>query len=416
VFKRNVLPVALCCLALRVVEAREAAWPGFRGPSGDGHSECRRLPVVWSHSDAGSTNIAWKQEIPGQGWSSPVLQNGRLYLTTALATYNLSLRVMALDARSGQFLWNVEVFGLEGKPSIHKKNSHASPTPLLEGNRIYAHFGPHGTACLDPAGRIVWRTTELKYPPVHGSGGSPILVDDLLIFSCDGSSDPFLVALDKKTGRVRWKTPRSLDAKKKFSFSTPLLIRVNGRPQVISQSSGAVYAYDPADGRELWRSRYDEGFSVVPRPVFAHGLLFISSSFESPVTMAIRPDGTNDVTDTHVVWRLARAAPSTPSLLVVGDELYTVSDGGIASCLDARTGRVHWQERVGGDYSASPLFAEGRIYLQNENGIGVVLKPGTNFEVLARNDVGERTLASYAVTDGAFFIRGEKHLFRVEAK
>jgi outer membrane protein assembly factor BamB len=267
-----------------------------------------------------------------------------------------------------------------------------------------------------PPAAVVWRTTELKYPPVHGSGGSPILVDDLLIFSCDGSSDPFLVALDKKTGRVRWKTPRSLDAKKKFSFSTPLLIRVNGRPQVISQSSGAVYAYDPADGRELWRSRYDEGFSVVPRPVFAHGLLFISSSFESPVTMAIRPDGTNDVTDTHVVWRLARAAPSTPSLLVVGDELYTVSDGGIASCLDARTGRVHWQERVGGDYSASPLFAEGRIYLQNENGIGVVLKPGTNFEVLARNDVGERTLASYAVTDGAFFIRGEKHLFRVEAK
>lgn len=387
-------------------------WPQFRGPAGQGISNARNVPLNWSSS----SNIVWRTEIPGRGWSSPILWRGRLYLTTAVSAAekdNPSLRALCLDRASGKILWNTEVFVHTGSTYIHNKNSHASPTPVVENDRLYVHFGHQGTACLDLDGKVLWRSTILKYSPVHGSGGSPILVDDALIFSCDGASDPFVAALNKKTGQLLWKTPRSFAAKKKFSFTTPLLINANGRSQVISPSSGAVYAYDPKDGRELWRVRYAEGYSVVPRPVFGHGLLFISTAFDNPEVLAIRPDGQGDVTDTHAAWKLAKGAPKTPSMLLVGEELYFVSDAGIASCVDAKTGRVHWAERVGGNYSASPIFADGRIYLQNEEGIGVVLAAGKTFHELARNSLGERTLASYAVTDGALFIRTEAHLYRV---
>ncbi len=324
----------------------------------------------------------------------------------------LSLRALCLAASSGQVIWDTEIFSVTAG-SVHNKNSQASPTPLVEDGRLYVHFGPNGTACLDLEGKVLWRNTELKYPPVHGSGGSPILVDNALIFSCDGASDPFVVALQKTSGKVLWKVNRQTDAKKYFSFSTPLLITVNGRKQVISPCSNAVCAYDPANGREIWRVLYD-GYSVIPRPVYGHGLLYISTGFDHPVLMAIRPDGQGDVTGTHVAWTFSRSAPNTPSLLLAGDELYMVADSGIASCLDARTGHPHWQERVGGNYSASPVYAESRIYLQNEEGMGVVLKAGKEFQKLASNPLGERSLASYAVGDGALFIRTALHLYRIQ--
>ena len=414
------LIAALCVLAQHCLNAQSSGsdpvsaldWPQFRGPGGQGISNARNVPVNWSSS----SNIVWRTEIPGRGWSSPVLRRGRLYVTTAVTPADNgkpSLRALCLDASGGKILWDTEVFLHAGSTYIHNKNSHASPTPVVEADRLYVHFGHQGTACLDLNGKVLWRNTSLKYSPVHGSGGSPIVVGEALIFSCDGASDPFVAALNKKTGQVLWKTERSFNAKKKFSFSTPLLIDVNGRSQVVSPSSGAVYAYDPKNGRELWRVRYAEGYSVVPRPVFGHGLLFISTAFDNPEVMAIRPDGQGDVTGTHVVWTLAKSAPKTPSMLLAGDELYFVSDAGIATCVDAKTGRVHWSERVGGNYSASPVLADGRIYLQNEEGTGVVLAPGKMFQQLARNSLGERTLASYAVTDGALFIRTEAHLYRI---
>lgn len=321
---------------------------------------------------------------------------------------------MCLDQATGKSVWNVEVFGGEGAASrIHNKNSHASPTPVVADGRIYVHFGHQGTACLDLDGRVVWRNTELEYPPLHGNGGSPILAGDALIFSCDGLSEPFVVALHKQTGKVLWKTRRETTAKKKFSFSTPLLITVKGQPQVVSPGSGAVCAYDPTDGRELWRARYNEGYSVVPRPVFGHGMIFISTGYDTASVLAIRVDGSGDVTDTHVAWTLKRGAPNTPSLLLVGEDLFMVSDGGIASCVEARTGKVHWQERVGGNYSASPIHANGRIYFQNEEGGTVVIKAARTFEKLAGNQLGERTLASMAVGPDALFIRTEHHLFKI---
>lgn len=396
--------------------AERENWTEFRGPTGQGHSRARHLPVEWRHApDGTSKNIAWKQPIPGKGWSSPVFYEGNVYLTTAVTANasKLSLRALCLDAATGQMVWNVEVFSTDAV-GVHNKNSHASPTPLVEGQRLYAHFGHYGTACLDLAGKILWRNSTLSYPPVHGNGGSPIVVDDTLVFSCDGASEPFVVALNKNNGSVLWKTFRKSDAKKKISFSTPLLISVNGQKQVVSPGSGMVCAYDPKTGREIWRVRYVEGYSVVPRPVFGHGLVFFSTGFDRPVVMAVHPNGIGDVTQTHVAWTLARSAPTTPSPLVKGDELYIISDAGIASCIDARSGRVHWQERIGGNFSASPLAADGRIYFQSEEGTAVVIEASQAFQKLATNPLNERTLASYAVGNGSLFIRGEEHLFKVQ--
>jgi outer membrane protein assembly factor BamB len=297
---------------------------------------------------------------------------------------------------------------------IHSKNSLASPTPIVRAGRVYVHFGHMGTAALDLSGKVLWKQTDIKYSPVHGNGGSPTLVGDLLIFGCDGVSNPFLAALDANTGAIRWKTPRNTPARSQFSFCTPLLIEVDAGRELISPASGFVGAYNPADGRELWRVRYGEGYSVVPRPVYAGGLLFLSSGFDRPVIYAINPKGAQgDATDTHVAWTATKGAPTTPSPLVIGDKLYLVSDGGIASCFDAGTGKMHWSERLGGGFSASPVAAEGRIYFQNESGVGYVMKAGTKYELLAKNDLGERSLASPAILDNCIFIRTESHLWRI---
>ncbi|MBL9168386.1 MAG: PQQ-binding-like beta-propeller repeat protein [Verrucomicrobiales bacterium] len=388
-------------------------WPEFRGPTGQGHSPATNVPTRWS----GTENVAWKKSIPGSGWSSPVLVNGQLYLTAAKSaegTTGLSLLTLCLNAQDGALIWSTEVFHPESGSSLHKKNGYASPTPLVRDGRIYVHFGHLGTACLDLDGKVQWKQDSIKYPSVHGNGGSPVLAGDLLIFSCDGLSDPVVVALDRRSGDVRWKTPRQNEAApKKFAFSTPLLITNAGRAELISPGAGGTYAYDPASGRDLWHVKTGTGFSVVPRPVFAHGLLFVNTDYDFPKLFAIRPGGDGDVTSTHLAWQIGRGAPSTPSTIVVGDELYFVSDAGIATCADAKTGQVHWNERLGGGFSASPVFADGRLYFQNEEGVGYVVKAGKTYELLAKNELGERTLASYAVDDGALFIRSAENLYRV---
>jgi outer membrane protein assembly factor BamB len=397
------------------VSAHAEDWPQFRGPTGQGHY-AGRLPLEWTTT----RNVVWKQPIAGRGWSSPIVQDGRIYLTTAVpvpGSKDQSLQAQCLDAATGKQLWQREVFVQDGKkaPAIHQKNSHASPTPLTDGKRLYVHFGHQGTACLDLDGTVRWRTTKLRYAPVHGNGGTPIRVDDRLIFAVDGSDQQFVVALDCATGEVIWKTDRNCTYYKKFSFGTPLAISVDGKSQVVCPGSGAVVAYDPADGKELWRVRYD-GYSLIPRPVFGHGMVFLSTGYDRPRTLAIRIGGSGDITKTHVAWSTPKAAPHAPSPLLVGDELYTISDGGVVACFDARTGKVHWQERIDGGFSASPLYADGKIYVQSEEGTGTVLRAGKKFEVLATNPLGERTLASYTAADGALYVRTERHLYRIQQK
>jgi outer membrane protein assembly factor BamB len=406
------LPLLICTGSLF---AGETEWPQFRGPTGQGISQAVDVPTEW---DA-TKNVAWKVELAGRGWSSPVLAGGKLYLTASAtdeATGEVTLRALCVDPQDGRTLWDTEIFRPDAGSAgaMHRKNSLASPTPLISGDRIYVHFGHMGTAALDRGGKVLWRQTELKYPPTHGAGGSPVLVGDTLIFSCDGQKDPFVVGLNAANGEVRWKTPRNSPAKKQFSFSTPLTITCDGISQVVSPGSGFVAGYKPSDGQELWRVGYGEGYSVITRPVFSHGLLFLSSGYDRPIFHAIKPGGgAGDLTATNIAWTQAKGAPNTPSAIVVGDEVYFVSDGGIATCADATTGTVHWSERLGGNFSASPVAAEGRIYFQNESGVGYVLKAGKTYELLATNDLGERSLASYAVEDHALFIRSESHLWKI---
>lgn len=410
---RIILPLAALALALSSSTGAAEDWPEFRGLTGQGISTATNVPIHWS----ATSNVAWQVAIPGEGWSSPVLADGKIYLTTAVTeATSTSLRALCLDAKDGRINWNIEVLKPEpgATQAMHKKNSLASPTPIVRNGRVYVHFGHMGTAALDLAGKILWQQTTLKYSPMHGNGGSPALAGKTLVFSCDGASDPFVAALDANTGKLLWKTSRHTPAKNQFSFSTPLVIPVAGAPQAIIPGSGFVGGYDLSDGRELWRARYGEGYSVITRPVFAHGLLFVTSSYNRSVLYAIKPTGAKgDVTDTHIAWSHAKGIPNTASPLVVGNELYCVSDSGIATCFDARTGEVHWSERLGGGFSASPVLAEGRIYFQNEEGVGTVLKAGKTFEVLAKNDLGERTLASPAVTHNTLFLRSKSHLWRI---
>src|SRR6266478_520050 len=256
-------------------------WPQFRGPTGQGIAPEGHYPLEWS----ASKNVAWRKPIPGKGWSSPIVKDGFVYLTTAVSAEETnrreqSLRTLCLNANTGETIWDTEVFRQDGSqaPAIHSKNSHASPTPLTDGQRLYVHFGHQGTACLDLQGNLIWKNRSIHYQPVHGNGGTPILTENALVFSCDGYDQPFVIALDRSKGNVIWKTDRNSESFKKFSFSTPLLITINGKQEIISPGSGGVCAYDPATGREIWRVRY-EGYSVIPRPVFGHGLVFVSSGF-----------------------------------------------------------------------------------------------------------------------------------------
>ena len=395
--------------------ARAAEWRDFRGPTTQGLSDAKRLPTTWSETE----NVVWKTEIPGLGWSTPVLTGNRMYLTTAVPEANdtQSLRIVCVHQQTGEILFNNELFRTEGAVEIHKKNSHASASPLIDDGRVYVHFGPHGTAAIDLDGKLLWKCNELKYLPQHGVGGSPALASDRLVVSCDGHDTQYVAALDKLTGSVLWKTPRDSGFSKGFSFGTPLVVEIDGKLQAICPGSGLIASYDPATGKELWRVRHGN-WSVVPRPIYASGLIIAATGYEKGKVVAIDPTGAGDVTDTHVKWSMDRGVPYNPSPVVVGDDVYFVADAGIISCLDVKTGKPHWTERVGGKYSASLLYADGKIYSLNEEGKAIVFKPGHSFEKIAENEFanGLRTYASYVPVDGALFLRSESHLYRVGEK
>jgi outer membrane protein assembly factor BamB len=293
---------------------------------------------------------------------------------------------------------------------LNAKNSHASPTPVVDDDRIYVHFGSEGTAALTLDGKIVWKA-RYGCETQHGNGGSPIRYANLLIFTCDGFDAAYVVALDARTGKEQWKTWRRQPWSQ--AYATPLVIRVGDADVLVSPTAFYAGAYDPATGREIWRVRYDDGFSNVPRPVFGHGLVFITTGFQQPVLLAVRPDGKGDVTRTHVAWRLARAVPFTSSPIVAGDEIYMVSDAGILTCIAADTGAIVWQQRVPGGYSASPVLADGAIYLQSEEGVTTVFRPGRSFQALAVNHLDGSVLASMAVAGRSFYIRTGEHLYRI---
>ena len=379
-------------------------WPQFRGPTGQGVSDEHNLPLTWSETQ----NVRWKTAIPGRGWSSPVIQGERIWLTTATED-GRSLRAIAIDLNTGAIQKDIELFRLKSPKLMNAKNSFASPTPVIEGDRVYLHFGAYGTACITQAGEIVWKT-KLDYDNgQHGPGGSPVLYDDLLIVSCDGLEQQFVVALDKATGKVRWKKMREGYQ----AYTTPLVVSLPSGDQVISPGAFQAIAYEPRTGKEIWRVKYAEGFSNVPMPVYGNDLVFICTGFQEPSLLAVRLDGRGDVTKSKIVWKLDRGIPRTPSPLLVGNELYIVSDNGIATCIDAKTGEELWRARLGGNYSASPIYADGRIYFLSEEGESIVIAPGRQLKHLATNQLDGPTLASMAVSHSSLFIRTATHLYRI---
>lgn len=395
----KMMPARSCLLALWLCSGLAAEdWPEFRGPTGQGHSSEKGLPLTWGEGQ----NVRWKVPIPGRGWSSPAILGDRIWLTTATEG-GKSLRALALDRESGRIARDMEVFRRQNVGSVHEKNSHASPTPVLERDRVYVHFGANGTACLTAAGEVVWRT-RLDYAQGHGPGGSPALYEDLLIVNCDGTDVQYVVALDKATGKIRWKKNRA----GLMAYSTPLVVRVPQGDQVVSVGGRRAVAYDPRSGKEIWSVSYGDGFSNVPRPLFAHGLVYVTTGFYQPELLAVGFDGS-------VRWRARRSVPLTSSPLVVGDELYMINDNGIATCLDAKTGKEYWRQRLDGSYAASPVYADGRIYFLSEEGDTTVIAPAREFRRLALNRLDGMFLASMAVSGGAFYLRSRDHLYRIEA-
>ena len=407
---RNALVALLVGSITVIVHADD--WPRFRGPSGQGHSGESGVPFEWSETD----HVVWKSDVPGRGWSSPVVASGQIWLTTAVGAEGGggSLRLLAFDTETGESLVDVEVFQTPDQESPNPKNSLASPTAVVDAERdqVYVHFGSSGTAALTTSGEKVWEQ-RFDYITQHGNGGSPMLYDDMVILSGDGYDKAFIVALDAATGEVRWRVDRSEPVSQ--AYSTPVVIDVNGQDQLISITAFRTTAHDPTTGEEIWQVDYPNGFSNVPGPVYStdHGIVYIATGFQQPFLLAVRADGSGNVTETHVEWKLRRGAPLTPSPLVVGDELYVVSDTGIATCLDAKTGTRHWRERLRGNYSASPVFADGRIYFQSEEGVTTVIAPGTEYRELAKNELDGVMLATLAVSDGAIYIRSDSRLYRI---
>ena len=400
-------------------------WPQFRGSEGNGHSDARDLPLQWSETQ----NVIWKTAIHDRGWSSPVVFGKQIWLTTATRDGH-NLYALCLDRDTGRIIRDLKLFDVEHPQFAHSFNTYASPTPVIENGRVYITFGSPGTACIDTnTFQVLWQRRDLECNHFRGAGSSPILFRDLLIMNFDGSDHQFVIALDKRTGKTVWQTKRSIDFQDleangkiaadgdyRKAFATPHVAFLNGRWELISLGSKAAYSYNPLTGQELWRVEERAQHSASTRPVIGHGMIFYPTGFSAGQLFAVRTGGNGLITDTHVAWKVKRGIANKPSILLVDDLLYVINDTGIASCIEAKTGDLVWQNRIGGEYSASPIYADGKIWLFSEEGKTTVLRPGRTFAVLAENQLEEGFLASAAVVGKAFYLRTRTHLYRIEKK
>ena len=421
-------------LCLRLAASDD--WPQFRGPNGDGHSDAQGLALRWSETQ----NITWKTPIHGRAWSSPVILSNQIWLTTATED-GRELFAVCVDRETGKVAHDLRLFEVEKPQFAHAFNTYASPTPATEPGRVYVTFGAPGTACLEAqTGRVLWERRDFVCNHYRGAGSSPILHRDLLLMHFDGSDHQFVVALDKHTGRTVWRRERSIDFKDldadgkpasegdwRKAFATPHVARLGGQAILFSLGAKALYAYEPLTGEELWRVEERTSHSAGTRPVVGHGLVFAPTGWASGQLLALLPGRRGEVIDANadpdavsprprlqVAWKTKRSVARKPSLLLVDDWLFMIEDGGIASCLEARNGREVWRERVGGNYSASPLYADGRIYCFSEEGKATVLEAGREFRVLAVNELEDGFMASPAVAGRALFLRTKTHLYRIE--
>jgi outer membrane protein assembly factor BamB len=401
-------------------------WPQFRGPTGQGLSTSTGVPVKWSEAE----NIKWKTAIPGKAWSSPVVFGDRVWLTTATED-GRDLSVISIDRASGKVLLDQKLFHIETPQYADRFNSYGSPTAAAEDGRVYITFGSPGTACLDAkTGRVIWERRDLPCNHWRGAGSSPTIWRDLLILHFDGADFQYVVALDKKDGKTVWKTDRSIDFQDldangkpirdgdfRKAFSSPLVITHEGRPYLLSAGSKATYCYEPTTGKEIWRVEERKHHSGTVRPVVGHGMVYTATGLAKGELWAVKLGGEGVITNSHVAWKFTRNVPNRPSPVLVGDLLFMVDqDGGVASCLDARTGELVWRERLPGvgNHSSSPVVADGRIYFFNENGDGTVVAAGREFKVLGENKLESGFMASPAIAGKALYVRSKTHLYRIE--
>ncbi|HRZ82511.1 MAG TPA: PQQ-binding-like beta-propeller repeat protein [Candidatus Hydrogenedentes bacterium] len=422
----SVLAGVLAAAALLSPAAGADSWPQFRGPSADGVvAGAPKLAVTWSETE----NVRWKTPIPHKGWSTPAVQDGKLWLTTATPE-GTEYFVISVDAETGAVAMNERLFTCANpEPLGNDVNCYASPSPASEPGRVYISFGSYGTACLDTAtGKELWRRTDLPCRHFRGPGSSVILHQNLLILTFDGADQQYSTALDKATGATVWRTDRtsvwkdldengqpSREGDMRKAFCTPLVFTHAGREQMVVTASYGVFAYDPLTGRELWKIDH-ESYSPAPMPVYDGNLVFVLTGRGRNALMAVRPDGEGDVTKTHVAWQFTgKTIPVEPSPVLADGLLYLVSNDGIVTCLDAATGAEVWAERIGGSYCASPILANGLLYFSSTQGKTTILKAGRAFEKVAENRLEEGFMASPVAVGDALFLRTKTALYRIDA-
>lgn len=429
------VPIAFMLFAASIGLAIDDRWPQFRGSNGQGHADRADPPV---HFDL-THGMRWRTPIEGKGWSSPVVADGKIWLTTAVTraateeeqrrkladvqfsdikevAASVQLYAMCIDFETGIVVHNIHLATVVDPEPINPLNTYASPTPVIDQGRVYCHFGNYGTWCLDAAkGDAIWQTKIVVDHSV-GPGSSPVVCGDALILVCDGCDQQFVAALDKMTGREMWRTSRppmrADNAEMKKSFSTPLVIEVDGSRQIVVPGAQWIAAYDPIGGDEIWRVDHGDGFSLSATPVYSGGLVIFSTGYGKPDLVAVRPTGRGDVSQSHVAWRVSRGAPIKPSPIVVGDRVYVVSDNGVLTQLQLADGSEVWRQRIGAEYSASPIAAGDKIYFLSHEGTVDVIQAGPDYELLAENKLEPRLMASPAIVGNDLIIRTEEALMR----
>ena len=435
---RHSLICAVISLLSMVHSSAEDEWPRWRGPDGRGHAVAAvDLPVHWSTTK----NVAWFTGIPGRGHSSPVISGQQIWVTTALETEaskeeiekrrdgilgdytmlailsQVTMKAVCIDRGTGKILKQIELLTVEDPQGAHRLNSYATPTPVIRQGRLYCHFGAYGNACVEvSSGKVLWTNTELFVEHINGPVSKPILWKNLMIFHMDGGHNQFVAALDVGSGKVVWKTDRSGELPKnpqvRKSYSTPLIMKVEGKDQLISPAANWLFAYDPATGRELWKFEYgNPGYSNVSSPIEGDGLLFLPTGYGTSEMSVLRLKGEQLP---EVVWRHKKGAPRTSSPILVDKQLYYISDSGILSCLEAKSGKVNWQERLNGNYSVSPLYADGHLFFCSQEGKVQVIDPGVKYQPISINEMGSPIMSSPAAVGKAIYLRTVSGMFKLQ--
>jgi outer membrane protein assembly factor BamB len=391
-----------------------------------GLSDAKGLPVTWSETE----NVVWKTPVHGKAWSSPVVWGEQVWVSTA-SPDGRELGAVCVDKNTGKVVYDLKLFHVANpQPLGNALNAYGSPTPVIEEGRVYVTFGSSGTACLDTkTGHRLWERTDLPCNHFRGPGSSLLMYKNLLILPFDGSDYQYVVAMDKKTGDTVWKTNRSVDYRDldpsgkpqaagdwRKAFSTPRVATFDGKDILLSLGSKALYAYEPATGVEIWRVDCHPAHSGSATPVAGPDLVYFCTGHGKAELWAVKPGGEGTLGADDIAWKVTKNVPTRSSVLLVDDLLYMIDEGGMASCVEARTGKEVWKERIKGNYSASPLYADGRIYFFSEQGKTAVVQPGRQFKLLAENELGDGFMASAAVSGKALILRSKTHLYRVEKK